>query len=548
MFTGKSAKSFRSDGSDGDIDAYESELEKLRRKYRIMEGDRQAYALESQDLIRRQLIEIENLRSERVELVKNLNLAESKLNQEKDKVNMCDLQKLLSEKDDCLLEIEEEKVNQSKLNEEIQEWEKNVQEQRKKMGGADSTRNFAQTTQKRMSVLEGRLHRALSKFNIALTCNGSLREQIETLRIEKGRFQIQFKKLDKSLKDLKREIGQVIEASTLAYDQRDDAHSKIFLLKEKAEKDLQLFNAEIKELQRVINHDKKVRDFMMAKATTRGFNVISPRKEKDVKKEEGRMIIQSYEEAFAEIEQITGKVDVNEIVANFIKVEDSNFALFNYVNEQNNEIERLRDIIEAIHKDILQFHDQGLKLDSGRQEILRKLEAATSYANAKYLENIEQLSTTLKILDRLKLGIGSIFKRTGCDLRVLNDLLGSSEGVKDDNIMQYLGIIEQRANELLTAQSFIDSQDYEKQYDPQESARVILGQVPVEMVQPLLIAPPSTGDDYDSDDLDIRGDEESRPLSQNELKQTIMKAVLKKEAAATKKGFRYDLSAAKKKK
>lgn len=51
---------------------------------------------------------------------------------------------------------------------------------------------------------------------------------------------------NKELKDLKREIGQVIEASTLAYDQRDEAHSKIVLLKEKADKDLQLFNAEIK--------------------------------------------------------------------------------------------------------------------------------------------------------------------------------------------------------------------------------------------------------------------------------------------------------------
>jgi len=45
---------------------------------------------------------------------------------------------------------------------------------------------------------------------------------------------------------IKKEIGQVIEASTLAYDQRDEAHSKIVLLKEKADKDLQLFNAEIK--------------------------------------------------------------------------------------------------------------------------------------------------------------------------------------------------------------------------------------------------------------------------------------------------------------
>lgn len=35
--------------------AAENELEKLQRTCRIMEGDRQAYALESQDLIRRQL-------------------------------------------------------------------------------------------------------------------------------------------------------------------------------------------------------------------------------------------------------------------------------------------------------------------------------------------------------------------------------------------------------------------------------------------------------------------------------------------------------------
>jgi len=36
-------------------------------------------------------------------------------------------------------------------------------------------------------------------------------------------------------------------------------------------------------------------------------------------------------------------------------------------------------------------------------------------------------------------------------------------------------------------------QDFEKPYDPQETARRILGQVPVAPVQQLLIAPPSTG-------------------------------------------------------
>ena len=56
-------------------------------------------------------------------------------------------------------EIDNEKQIQHQLSEEIQEWEKKVQLQRKKMGGAEATRSFAQHTQKRMSVLEGRLHR-----------------------------------------------------------------------------------------------------------------------------------------------------------------------------------------------------------------------------------------------------------------------------------------------------------------------------------------------------------------------------------------------------
>ncbi|CAK8690630.1 coiled-coil domain-containing protein 63-like isoform X2 [Clavelina lepadiformis] len=548
MPRGKSARSFRSDASEGDMEGFEVELEKLQRKYRIMEGDRQAYALESQDVIRKQLAEIENLEREREDLKKNLNLAESKCNQEKDQINIADLQKLLDEKDGCINEIEEERIIHLKLEEEIQKWEKRVQNQRKKMGGGESTKHFAQHTQKRMNVLESRLDRALSKFNIALTKNSALREQIETLRIEKGKFQHLYKKHDKELKDIKREIGQIIEASTLAYDQRDEAHSKIFLLKEKSDKDLQLFNAEIKELQRVIDQDKKLRDFMMAKGYSRGGSSnFSQKDQENKKKGDGRVSIESYEAAFREIEEVTGSTDINKIVANFIKVEDSNFALFNYVNEQNNEIERLHDIIEGIKKKIGDFQKEGFKLESDRQQILKELEDARNGATAKCIENEQLLTATMKILHQLRLAIGSMFKRIGCDKGALNDLLGSSEGVKNDNMMQYLGLIEQRASELLSAQSYLDSQDYDKPYDPQETARIILGQVPVTPVQPLLIAPPSTGDDYDSDDLEAKTDEESRPLTQNELKERIMKGVLKKEAAASKKGFRYDLSAAKRK-
>lgn len=541
---------YSSEVSDADLEGFaENELEKLQRTCRIMEGDRQAYALESQDLIRRQLAEIENLRSERNDLVKNLNLAESKFNQDKDKSNTNDLQRLLDEKDACEQEILEEKEVQKALDEEIKIWEKKVSDQRVSMGGSQATSSFSQRTQKRMSVLEGRLDRALSRYNMGLTKNATLRDHIQTLRIEKNRFQALYKKLEKELKDLKREIAQVIEASTLAYDQRDESQNKILLLRDKSEKDLQQFNGEIKELQRIIDHDKALRNFMNVKGITRNSGENLGQQGKHTKRRgDGRQSIESFEIAFREIEEITSESDMDVLVERFIQVEDSNFALFNYVNEQNNEIERIRDAIEQILQNIAEFKSEENRLEEDHKAILSDLEESTSNAVQAKLYSKQRLKSTMKILEQLKQGISSLFEKIGCDGQLLNDMLGSEDGVKNDNVMQYLGLVEQKANELLAAQAYIDSQDLDRPYNPQEHARIMLGQAPTTPIQPILISPPSTGfRDSENEEQDGLTDEDSRPLTQDELKMKIMKRVAKKEASATRRGFAYDLSAAKKK-
>ena len=58
--------------------------------------------------------------------------------------------------------------------------------------------------------------------------------------------------------------------------------------------------------------------------------------------------METYEEAFEKIKQLTGEDDLDLLVNRFIEVEDKNFALFNYVNEQNNEIETLNDAIQEV--------------------------------------------------------------------------------------------------------------------------------------------------------------------------------------------------------
>jgi hypothetical protein len=55
------------------------------------------------------------------------------------------------------------------------------------------------------------------------------------------------------------------------------------------------------------------------------------------------------------------------------------------------------------------------------------------------------------------LGIDSLFKKIGCDRRQIEHLLQSHEGVTEDNMLRYLGIIEERTNELLTAQATISA-------------------------------------------------------------------------------------------
>ena len=75
-------------------------------------------------------------------------------------------------------------------------------------------------TQKKTRTLENRLDKANKEFNKNLTKNASLREEINSLRVERKRFEGMHKKMDKEHQQLKREIGDVIANSTSSYESR----------------------------------------------------------------------------------------------------------------------------------------------------------------------------------------------------------------------------------------------------------------------------------------------------------------------------------------
>ena len=85
-------------------------------------------------------------------------------------------------------------------------------------------------------------------------------------------------------------------------------------------------------------------------------------------------------------------------------VEDKNFALFNYVNELNNQSELLQEQISDIKKDIQQFEEQGIELEEQRKQILEQMERKRSQALALAKEYEEKSRATKKILDQCRAG------------------------------------------------------------------------------------------------------------------------------------------------
>lgn len=62
------------------------------------------------------------------------------------------------------------------------------------------------------------------------------------------------------------------------------------------------------------------------------------------------------------------------LVGKFIETEDKNFALFNYVNELNNEIEMLREQIVEVENEIEQFKQDSVGLEEQRERIMKDLQ------------------------------------------------------------------------------------------------------------------------------------------------------------------------------
>merc|ERR1711871_1390268 len=307
--------------------------------------------------------------------------------------------------------------------------------------------------------------------------------------------------------------ANIIEQANAAYEARDSAQAQMAALKQQADKEHAEFEKEWRELGKLIENDKKMKEFMRQKVRTREqdnraaetqkvLEAKGIRKQMKSTWDPAKSIVDttsfqekvtSYEEDFAKIQAATGICDIDELVQNFINAEDQNFTLFKYNNELSAEIEKLEQQKADYQQEYTALSGSGTsKADTDKVKILDTLEEKWSDIDKKavlYNDNYQDANQTLM---HIRSGIESIFRRISCSVDDLPS--GTGTQISEVNMMTFLAVIEHRTNELL------------KLHDQLREGE--------------------DGEDY-SDDEDDDDEDDQRPFTRDELKVKTMRGITK---------------------
>jgi chromosome segregation ATPase len=457
--------------------------------------------------------------------------------------------------------IETERSKIAELDKQIIKYQELILDQKTRLGGVNAAQLNNQLIQKQIKVLDNRLDKCLTKFNETVANNRSLRAKIDEYRRERIVFDGIYKKLEKDLHEKKKEMTAIIEDSKNAYNARDKSQSEMLALQQHAEKERIEFESEFKELgdlikqQQVMLEQIRLKQFertnennatnnsstlnntnnnannansTSAIIATAGDTMIADgNNDKNPSTNPSNIIpltqekIHSYEEMLLKIQENTGINDIQEIINKFLEAEEQNFSLFNYVNDINSEIERLEHSISNMRNQIEKYRGQGMSSDTQRKKTIRDLEDKLTKTDKKAAEYEARYQIAQRTITQLKNGIQSIFARIGATASASVDEMLGNQGVTESNMMQYLGIIEQRTTEIL--QAYAASQIGL----PNESTLQLLSVVPVDGVGKVL---PTTIPSYEdmSSGEDSEGEKDERPLTRQELEKRTLKEFTRK--------------------
>uniref|UniRef100_A0A8V0ZYL4 Coiled-coil domain containing 63 n=1 Tax=Gallus gallus TaxID=9031 RepID=A0A8V0ZYL4_CHICK len=370
-----------------------------------------------------------------------------------------ELKCLLQTKDqyDCL--IRDRKALVSELDNEILELQKKV-ERENVITTKVKQANCSKWLQDRTQTLELHLNNVTVRFDTILTTNNKLQEEIENLRIQKATLDNFYSKLHKHLAQQKRRMDTAIEQATQARKQRVEFLARISAMNERHRQNTAQYNIEMQERERIRDQENKLKTFVLAKYTDRS-ELEEQAKKKEALKAAQRMkrsqgeSFESREVTYRRLLELAENGDINQLVDGFIEKEGKNFAYFSYATELNSEMEKLQQRIKNLQNEIALFMTDQENTESSSLHVLKELEEELSQNTEKANDYEDRCKESSKVLGQLKSAIEVLFKENNCDATKIREQLGDKGQITDLNLMQYLGLVEKKTNELLLMESIL---------------------------------------------------------------------------------------------
>ncbi|KAM9350317.1 coiled-coil domain-containing protein 63-like [Symphorus nematophorus] len=436
------------------IYAAETDLKKLQQQYRKAEEAKRAYTKKTQALIYRDEREIQRLLDEHERLLSSLRVLESSYNQRNDASVVQDLTAMLARDDRIDEELKAEKGKLASLKDQASKY-----------------------------------------FSKLMNMNGELREELKTLQMEKELFLHDKSRLKKELNALRKDISNLMTECTEAFNNSVKIQEKQRMLRDQEAEDVAHYIKEKSKLEQEVSPHC----YLDTKAIVRTNQNINHRKV-EYKKMEGKELgLEDFEEAIKQILRETEEGDLDKLIRNFIQMEEQNYTLLRFVNYQRNEAEGIRRQISQLCSQRERFVAEGQEQQEQNQAHQIKLsikQEASEHQLAVYQQRVEFME---KLLDLLKEGLESLLQ-ISYGSSVICSQLDSSEGVQDENIIEYLRKMEDRFNELLTLQSYLHFQEKLNNWDVNNlstMAEQLLGITPPAVSLTTAAVTPAPDDDPD---------------------------------------------------
>ncbi|NWR75550.1 CCD63 protein, partial [Centropus unirufus] len=401
--------------------------------------------------------EKKSLKEKHKDISIRLSLIMSPRNLKMDKRNCKEFQHLLQSKCHYDSLIRDRKFLLADLDKELLELEKKLVKQNQ-IATKVKQANCSKQLQKQTEILELRLNTITVRFGTTLATNNGLRQQIESLHIQKAVLDQSYWKLHKKLDQQSRRLTTDVEEAAQAYKQWTDGLARISALKEMRRKELFQYNIELQRRNRALERDTKVKNFMIIKSTDRSELEERAKKKKALKaaqraKRNQGESFENLEVAYMRMLELAENGNIDQMLENFIKREQKDFSCFNYATEMNIEMEKMQQRAKDLQRRIMALTVDKEYAKSSSLCALQELEQTLMEAAKELRWYEEACKKSNRLLDQLQSGIEGLYKVINYDNTTLMKYLEETERITDQNLLHFFGPLEQKTKELVLMES-----------------------------------------------------------------------------------------------